>query len=129
VDETDELAVARATPHIEHAFTQVFGFGDVGGVPIPVLADNLERRGEHGAAEIARHLANVPYLLDRKLVFVGSPETVARQLREAATEGLFNTICAEFNIGYLDEESLTRSMQLFATRVIPALRDFSPYAA
>jgi len=127
VDETDEQAIATATPHIEHAFTQVFGFGDVGGIPIPELADNLDRRGEHGAAEIARNLSNVQYLIDRNLVFVGSPETVARQVRAAATDGLFNTLFAEFNIGYLDEPRLMRSMQLFATRVMPALREFSPY--
>jgi alkanesulfonate monooxygenase SsuD/methylene tetrahydromethanopterin reductase-like flavin-dependent oxidoreductase (luciferase family) len=116
-----------AAPHIEHAFTRVFGFGDVGGIPIPELADNLDRRGEHGAAEIARNLSNVQYLIDRNLVFVGSPETVARQVRAAATDGLFNTLFAEFNIGYLDEPRLMRSMQLFATRVMPTLREFSPY--
>lgn len=127
VDETDELAVERAAPHIVHAFTVVFGFGDVGGVPIPVLADNFEKRGEHASAEIARHLSDVEYLLERNLVFIGSPETVARRLKEAATEGLFNTFMGEFNIGYLDEESLRRSIRLFGQQVIPALKDFSPY--
>jgi alkanesulfonate monooxygenase SsuD/methylene tetrahydromethanopterin reductase-like flavin-dependent oxidoreductase (luciferase family) len=127
VDETDEQAIATATPHIEHAFTRVFGFGDVGGIPIPELADNLDRRGEHGAAEIARNLSNVQYLMDQNLVFVGSPETVVRRVQAAATEGLFNTLFAEFNIGYLDEPRLMRSMELFGTRVMPALREFWPY--
>ncbi|MBX5493615.1 MAG: LLM class flavin-dependent oxidoreductase [Chloroflexi bacterium] len=127
VDETDELALARAAPHIVHTFTQVFGFGDVGGIAIDELADNLERRGERGAAEIARHLADVDYLLRRNLVFVGAPETVARRIQAAATEGLFDTLCAEFNIGFLDEESLMRSLHLFGQRVVPALRAFTPY--
>ena len=127
VDETDEAAVEKATPHVVHAFTKVFGFGDVGGMPYWRLAENFEKRGEHGAAEIARHVADVPYLLDRNLVFIGSPETVARRIREAATEGLFNTMLAELNIGYLDEADLMRSIRLFGTQVLPALRDFEPY--
>jgi alkanesulfonate monooxygenase SsuD/methylene tetrahydromethanopterin reductase-like flavin-dependent oxidoreductase (luciferase family) len=127
VAETDEQALAEAAPHIVYTFTQVFGFGDVGGIAIAELAANLERRGEHGAAEIARHLADVDYLLRRNLVFVGSPETVARGIQRAAAEGLFNTLCAEFNIGSLDEERLMRSLHLFAQRVIPALRAYSPY--
>jgi alkanesulfonate monooxygenase SsuD/methylene tetrahydromethanopterin reductase-like flavin-dependent oxidoreductase (luciferase family) len=127
VDETDEQAIRTITPHIEHAFGQVFGFGDVGGISPGELAANFERRGEHGAAEIARHATDVEYLLARNLVFVGSPSTVARRVRAAATEGLFNTLLGEFNIGALDEADLMRSIRLFATGVLPALRSFSPY--
>ena len=127
VDETDEQAVRTITPHIEHAFGQVFGFGDVGGISPDELAKNFERRGEHGAADIARHATDVDYLLARNLVFVGSPETVAQRVRAAATEGLFNTLLGEFNIGALPEDDLMRSIRLFGTRVLPALRDFAPY--
>jgi alkanesulfonate monooxygenase SsuD/methylene tetrahydromethanopterin reductase-like flavin-dependent oxidoreductase (luciferase family) len=127
VDESDERAVATAAPHIVHAFTQVFGFGDVGGVSTRELAATYERRGELGAAEIARHMTDVEYLVGRNLVFVGSPETVARRVREAAAEGLFNTLLGEFNIGYLNEDELMRSIELFGSRVMPALRDYEPY--
>jgi alkanesulfonate monooxygenase SsuD/methylene tetrahydromethanopterin reductase-like flavin-dependent oxidoreductase (luciferase family) len=127
VDESDERAVATAAPHIVHAFTQVFGFGDVGGVSTRELAATYERRGEHGAAEIARHMTDVEFLVARNLVFVGSPETVTRRLREAAGEGLFNTLLGEFNLGYMTEDELMRSIELFGSRVIPALRDYAPY--
>jgi alkanesulfonate monooxygenase SsuD/methylene tetrahydromethanopterin reductase-like flavin-dependent oxidoreductase (luciferase family) len=72
-------------------------------------------------------VTNVDYLLERNVVFVGSPETVTRQIKTAATEGLFNTVLGEFNIGYLDEADLMRSIRLFGTQVLPALRDFEPY--
>ena len=127
VDETDEAAIEKARPHILHAFGKVFGFGDAGGMTYFQLADNYDRRGEHGAAEIARNVTNVDYLLERNVVFVGSPETVTRQIKTAATEGLFNTVLGEFNIGYLDEADLMRSIRLFGTQVLPALRDFEPY--
>lgn len=127
VDETDEKAVATATPYILHAFSQVFGFGDTGGINQWELAENYVKRGELGAAEIARNMTNVDYLLKRNVVFVGSPETVARRIREAAEEGLFNTVFCEFNLGWMSDEELMRSIRLFGAEVIPALRDFEPY--
>ena len=66
--------------------------------------------------------------MQRNLAFVGSPETVAKRIREAAAEGMFNTIMAEFNIGTVGEEDLMRSITLFGQQVIPALRDFDPTA-
>src|SRR5215813_11118886 len=53
VDDTDEQAIRKATPHILHAFGAVFGFGDAGGTTVENLVATYERRGEHGAAEIA----------------------------------------------------------------------------
>jgi alkanesulfonate monooxygenase SsuD/methylene tetrahydromethanopterin reductase-like flavin-dependent oxidoreductase (luciferase family) len=126
VDETDEKARAEATQHVIHAFTKVFGFGDGGGVSYLELAKNFEKRGELGAAEIARNVADIDFLMDRKLMFIGSPDTVIQQIREAATEGLFNTLMCEFNIGFLAEDKLIRSIELFAREVMPALRDFEP---
>jgi alkanesulfonate monooxygenase SsuD/methylene tetrahydromethanopterin reductase-like flavin-dependent oxidoreductase (luciferase family) len=127
VDDTDEQAIRKATPHILHAFGAVFGFGDAGGTTVENLVATYERRGEHGAAEIARNMTKVEYLLERNLVFVGSPETVTRQAKKAAAEGLFNTLLCEFNLGSIEEEGLMHSMHLFGTRVAPALRTFEPY--
>ena len=127
MDETDELAVRKATPHIVHAFSQVFGVGDAGFENTERLVANYEKRGEFGSAEIARNMSNVEYLMERNLVFVGSPETVARKIKLAATEGLYNTVVAEFNLGWLEEEDLMRSIRLFGQRVMPELRGFEPY--
>lgn len=127
VDETDEQAVAKATPQIHHVFSKQFGYGDGGGIPVEHMVRNFERRGEYGSAEIARNLLNVEYLLKRNLVFVGSPKTVARRIREAAEAGLISTLLCEFNVGAIAEEDLMRSIRLFATEVIPELRDFEPY--
>ena len=127
VDETDEKAQSRAAPQIVHCFTKVFGTRPDGGIPHLRLAENYVRRGEQGAAEIARNLTDVNYLLDRNLVFVGSPETVAQKVKTAASEGLFNTLFGEFNFGALSEDDLMRSITLFGTQVLPRLREFQPY--
>ncbi len=60
------------------------------------------------------------------LIFVGSPDTVARKLKAAAEEGLFNVVGAELNVGTLPEPDLMRSIRLFGNEVMPALRDVDP---
>jgi alkanesulfonate monooxygenase SsuD/methylene tetrahydromethanopterin reductase-like flavin-dependent oxidoreductase (luciferase family) len=127
VDETDETAIEKAKPHFEHAFTKVFGVREVNGVYKPQLAENAERRGDHETAEMARHLTDVQYLVDRNLVFVGSPTTVARNIRRAAEEGMINTLLCELNFGAMADEDLKRSIRLFGDEVIPALRDYNPF--
>ena len=52
---------------------------------------------------------------------------VANRIKAAATEGLFNTSFAEFNMGWLEEEDLMRSIRLFSGQVIPRFGDFQPY--
>ena len=127
VDETDAMAIEKVKPHFEHAFTKVFGVREVDGVFKPQLAENAERRGDHETAEMARHLTDVEYLVDRNLVFVGSPTTVARNIQRAADEGMFNTLLCELNFGAMSDADLKRSIKLFGDEVIPALRDYEPY--
>jgi hypothetical protein len=40
---------------------------------------------------------------------------------------VINTVLGEFNIGEIAEEDLLRSIKLFGSEVIPALRGFDPY--
>jgi alkanesulfonate monooxygenase SsuD/methylene tetrahydromethanopterin reductase-like flavin-dependent oxidoreductase (luciferase family) len=127
VDETDEKAVAKAKPYFEHCFTKVFGTRADGGIGYLRLAENHAKRGNPGGAEIARHAIDVEFLRARNLAFVGSPKTVIEQIKAAASEGVFNTVMAEFNIGNIAEADLMRSINLFGTEVLPALRDFEPY--
>ena len=73
------------------------------------------------------HLADPQWLLDHDLILVGSPDTVARKLRNWSEEGIFNTYFGEFNFGSLAEEDLMRSLALFGTEVIPQLKAFEPF--
>ncbi len=127
VDETDEKALAKAKHYCTHCFTKVFGTRADGGIGYLRLAENFAKRGDPGGAEIARNAVNLDYLLERNLAFVGSPKTVTEKIKAAATEGVFNTILGEFNIGDIAEDDLMRSIRLFGTEVLPALRSFEPY--
>jgi alkanesulfonate monooxygenase SsuD/methylene tetrahydromethanopterin reductase-like flavin-dependent oxidoreductase (luciferase family) len=127
VDETDAKAVAKAKPYFQYCFTNVFGTRAEGGIGYQRLAENHLKRGNPRGAEIARHTIDVDYLRARNLAFVGSPQTVIEQIKAAASEGVFNVVLGEFNIGEIAEADLMRSIRLFGTEVIPALRDFEPY--
>ena len=130
VDETDEKAMAMAMPDAGRAYR---GFLPPTDDPaeLPKFQDAraiaFEERGEPGAAEIMRHLTDGEYQIENELIIIGSPDTVARKLKEYATEGMFNTFMGEFNFGNLAEQDLLRSIRLFGEEVIPELRDFEPF--
>jgi alkanesulfonate monooxygenase SsuD/methylene tetrahydromethanopterin reductase-like flavin-dependent oxidoreductase (luciferase family) len=130
VDETDEKARAVALKRAARAYE---GF-----LPMPKPGETFEERiathakkfigrGEPGASEIMANLFDADYIEKNQLVFIGSPETVARQIREAAEHGVFNVFLGEFNFADLPEEDLLRSIRLFGEKVIPALRDYEPF--
>jgi alkanesulfonate monooxygenase SsuD/methylene tetrahydromethanopterin reductase-like flavin-dependent oxidoreductase (luciferase family) len=55
-------------------------------------------------------------------LFVGSPQTVARQIAEAVTVGEVNYVAGSFAWGSLDIDASLRSLRLFRDEVIPAVR-------
>lgn len=127
VDETDESAVANSAPHILDSMETIYGRA-LGGGRAPATNDRegTPDLGHVATAENRKKFYDFEYLDANNLVFVGSPETVVRKLKTAAAEGLFNVLCGEFNVGRLPEEQLMRSIRLFGTKVIPALREFDP---
>ena len=130
VDETDERALDVARLRAGRAYAGLLPAAQPGESFESVLARNRQRfqqRGEPGAAEIMTNLFDPDYLLRRELVFIGSPQTVAAQLRRAAATGMFNTFMGEFNFADLPEADLLRSIRLFGTEVMPRLRDFEPF--
>jgi alkanesulfonate monooxygenase SsuD/methylene tetrahydromethanopterin reductase-like flavin-dependent oxidoreductase (luciferase family) len=131
VDETDEKALAVALADAGNAYKGFFSYSDdVSEVRARQLeaAEYFKVRGEPQAAEILLNLLDPDYLLAHDLILIGSPETVARKLRQWALEGSFNTFFGEFNFGGMVEEDLMRSLRLFGTEVIPRLRDFEPFS-
>jgi alkanesulfonate monooxygenase SsuD/methylene tetrahydromethanopterin reductase-like flavin-dependent oxidoreductase (luciferase family) len=124
VAETDQQAIDHAMPQIVHTLTKTLGYGSAGNP-----RDRASTVGRSGlsTADILEHADDVEFLLKHRLVFVGSPETVAGQIRSAAEEGCFNTLMGEFNFGRLTADEVRRSTELFGREVIPALRDFEPY--
>jgi alkanesulfonate monooxygenase SsuD/methylene tetrahydromethanopterin reductase-like flavin-dependent oxidoreductase (luciferase family) len=125
VAETDQQA-SRAYPQVVHTLTKTLGYG---------RGENPRSRGSVvnqsglSTADILEHADDIEFLRRHRLVFAGSPATVAQQIREAAAEGCFNTLLGEFNFGWLTPEEVQRSTRLFGDEVMPALRDYDPTAS
>ncbi len=130
VDETDEKAIAKGLREAGRAYRSFVGSAPNDEALEKMLnerADLFITRGEAGAAEIVRHLNNPEWLFEKDLILVGSPATITAKLKSWATNGVFNTFLGEFNFGALAEEDLIRSIRLFGTEVMPALKDFEPF--
>jgi alkanesulfonate monooxygenase SsuD/methylene tetrahydromethanopterin reductase-like flavin-dependent oxidoreductase (luciferase family) len=119
VDETDDKAWEIAGPSWVHVYREV--------QPATGLIEARKRRQEWRGAEMLEHFTDPPYLREHSIGLIGSPETVAAQLRSYAAEGLFNTLLGEFNFGLLTEAQVHRSTRLFGEEVIPRLRDWAPF--
>lgn len=61
-------------------------------------------------------------LVDERLFFVGSPETVAEQAGSLVEETGVNYLASAFGWGDLDREAMLHSIDLFDREVIPAIR-------
>jgi alkanesulfonate monooxygenase SsuD/methylene tetrahydromethanopterin reductase-like flavin-dependent oxidoreductase (luciferase family) len=130
VDETDEKALEVGLHRASRAYE---GFlapakpGETFEDRARAHAKKFIGRGESGAAVLMANLFDPAFLMKNDLVFIGSPERVAKKIRATAAEGLFNTIMCEFNFSDLPESDLMRSIRLFSERVMPALREFEPF--
>ena len=130
VDETDkkarDVALFRASRAYE-GFLPPQQPGETFDDRVRTHARKFIGRGEPGASEIMANLFDPQYLMQHDLVFIGSPNTVAKKIRAAAEAGLFNTFMGEFNFYDLPEDDLMRSIRLFGEKVIPALRTYEPF--
>jgi len=130
VDETDEKAIDTALFRASRAYEGFLKPGKPGETFEERAKEHAKMfvgRGEPGASEIMQHLFDADYLLKHDLVFIGSPQTVAKKIHDAAQAGLFNVFMGEFNFSDLPEDALLRSIRLFGEKVIPALRGFEPF--
>ena len=130
VDETDDKALDVALKRASRAYQGFMDPAKPGQSFEERAREHAKKfigRGEPGAAELMANLFDPDFIMKKELVFIGSPETVARQIHAAASEGLFNVFLGEFNFSDLPEQDLMRSIRLFGEKVIPALRSFEPF--
>jgi alkanesulfonate monooxygenase SsuD/methylene tetrahydromethanopterin reductase-like flavin-dependent oxidoreductase (luciferase family) len=130
VDDTDEKALEIALQRASRAYEGFLAAPRPGETFEDRVREHAKKfigRGEGGAAELMANLFDPDFLMKHELVFIGSPETVARKIRGAAQSGMFNTFMGEFNFSDLPEADLIRSIRLFGEKVIPALREYEPF--
>ena len=85
---------------------------------------------KHGRkAVMGDRLPDFDQIKDGGRGIAGSPQTVARMLREQLTEAGANYFVGQFAFGDLSGEVAARSIKLFAQEVMPSLRDLQPMLA
>jgi len=130
VDETDEKALEVGLQRASRAYEGFLAApkpGETFEDRVRAHAKKFIGRGEDGAAVLMANLFDPDFLMKQDLVFIGSPETVAKKIRATAQSGMFNTFMGEFNFSDLAEADLMRSIRLFGEKVIPALREYEPF--
>jgi alkanesulfonate monooxygenase SsuD/methylene tetrahydromethanopterin reductase-like flavin-dependent oxidoreductase (luciferase family) len=130
VDETDDKALAVGLERARRAYEGLMPPAKPGETFDERAREHAKKfigRGEPGASEIMANLFDADYLTKHELVFIGSPETVAKKIQAAAQAGLFNVFMGEFDFSDLPEADLMRSIRLFSEQVIPALRAYEPF--
>ena len=75
-------------------------------------------------AERRKELLDVDFAIKENSFVCGSPETVARQIKEIAVEVGSNCFLGEFTFGALEHKKVMKSIELFAQEVMPELRRF-----
>jgi alkanesulfonate monooxygenase SsuD/methylene tetrahydromethanopterin reductase-like flavin-dependent oxidoreductase (luciferase family) len=112
VADTDELALAQARPAYE-LFAHNFSYRYV-------------RRGQ---ADRYADRRNFDHEIARDSILVGSPATLREKLGEMLERSGANYVAGCFSFGSLSLEQTLRSVDLFASEVMPALRDMQPTLA
>lgn len=123
VADTDAQAEARAAEHIKTCFTETLSY-----TSINRSAPQAAPPSELSTRDILTNSGDLGFLLERNLIFVGSPATVAERIRKAAEEGHWNVVLGEFTFGDLGMDLELESMELYAEQVVPQIADLDPVA-
>ena len=129
VDETDEKAIDTALIRASKAYEGILEPPETGSFEERVsrFEKRVNATKDLQTANLMKNMFNPNYIFENDLMFIGSPETVIRKLKDTATSGHFNTFFGEFNFSDLPEEDLMRSIKLFGQYVIPELKKFEPF--
>ena len=125
VAETDEKAVAEARPHIEAFFAKFLNMP----MEMHFPPGYLSRSSLKGVLKHKHQLRGgagptIERLIESGTFVCGSPETVARRLREAHRLTGFQNYVGMMQFATLSAELTRKSVDLFAEKVMPVLRDF-----
>ena len=130
VAETDEEAERDYREHIDYFYNRCLhvypGFADAPGYrTIKTLKANVTSQMTEQAFGNVSSMS-WQQLIDDGYIIAGSPDTVAKQMRELATSLRVGNIFCLIHVGNMPQDKCMRSTKLFAEEVIPQLRDIWP---
>lgn len=125
VAETDAQAIEEARPHIEALFNVFLPkVSELMFFPPGYLSPgSLKNVLQHKKANTGG--VTIESLIERGIIFCGSPDTVRRQITEAHNELGFQEFLCMLQFGTMPAELSVKNIRLFASEVLPALQALS----
>lgn len=121
VAETDEIARREAKPHIENFLNKFLRMPKEMLLP-PGYLSLKSMLGVMQAKSSLGGQQTIDTVMDKGMFICGSPETVRQKLSEYQREIGFGHLLSLLQFGTLPAELTRKSMELYATEVIPHLR-------
>jgi alkanesulfonate monooxygenase SsuD/methylene tetrahydromethanopterin reductase-like flavin-dependent oxidoreductase (luciferase family) len=121
VAETDEIARREAKPHIENFLNKFLRMPKEMLLP-PGYLSLKSMLGVMQAKSAIGGQQTIDTVMDKGMFICGSPETVRQKLSEYHGEIGFGHLLSLLQFGTLPAELTRKSMELYATEVIPYLR-------
>lgn len=122
VADTDEKAVEEARPHIEALFNLFLPkYSELMFFPPGYMSPaSLKAVLQHKKANAGG--VTIEMLMERGIIFCGSPQTVLRQISEAHEELGFQEFLCMLQFGTMPAELSQKNIRLFADGVLPGLQ-------
>ena len=125
VSDTDESAMREARPHIEAFYNKFLRMPfemllPPGYLSLNSMASVGEKARVGGAAQGSEK--KIEDLAKLGMIICGSPDSVAQQLEHHQKEIGYGKVIAMMQFGTLPHDMTKRSMELFASKVMPKLR-------
>lgn len=117
VAESDQQARDEAKDHWAYFWQRRGGarsYGGQGHENLTTLLDGGRRK----------ELMDIDHSIEEGSFICGSPDTVARQIRDIAVQAGADTFLGEFTFGALEHRQALQSLRLFTDQVMPELREF-----
>jgi alkanesulfonate monooxygenase SsuD/methylene tetrahydromethanopterin reductase-like flavin-dependent oxidoreductase (luciferase family) len=119
VAETDELARKQAEQPL--LTSRAAGRDGIARTRIGFLGNQDTPTNQELARVFQGMGTSYDFWIDNGLALVGSPETVARKLKEQHEHVGYDIFCANHRFGDMPVEQTMKSLRLFGEEVIPAL--------
>ena len=116
VAETDDLARAEAEPYMLEGLIGLDGVKRAKSL----MAQEATPAMLETARVYLKTAESYDFWIDEGLGFVGSPETVARQISEQQTRVGYDILLTQHNIGNMPHALAHKSVRLFGEKVLPA---------
>lgn len=128
VAETDEIARKEAKPHIEAFFNKFLRMSNEMLMPPGYTSISSLKSIRLAKREMLMGGKTLDRVDELGMFIVGSPNTVRQRLEDYSARAGFGQVCSILQFGTLPAELTKKNLELFASDVMPHLRDTAPVA-